>query len=311
MRDTFIRILTKLTTINENIILLTGDLGFGVLDDFSRRFPKNYLNVGVAEQNMTGIAAGLALEGRIVFTYSIANFPTLRCLEQIRNDICYHDLNVNIISIGGGFSYGQLGMSHHATEDLSIMRSLPNLLTIAPTGLWETKEATKAIINNKSASYLRLDKSAGDDLPNDDENSKYTIGKARLLRKGKDCTIIVAGGILEEVIEAVNFLEKKNISASIISMHTINPIDKDSIMRAYDQTNAIITVEEHALNGGLGSAVAECLFDAQLNNSNRKFLRIALENKFSSIVGDQKYLRKIYKMDSKSIYERILNLLTS
>ena len=311
MRDTFIRILTKLTTINENIILLTGDLGFGVLDDFSRRFPKNYLNVGVAEQNMTGIAAGLALEGRIVFTYSIANFPTLRCLEQIRNDICYHDLNVNIISIGGGFSYGQLGMSHHATEDLSIMRSLPNLLTIAPTGLWETKEATKAIINNQSASYLRLDKSAGDDLPNDDENSKYTIGKARLLRKGKDCTIIVAGGILEEVIEAVNFLEKKNISASIISMHTINPIDKDSIMRAYDQTNAIITVEEHALNGGLGSAVAECLFDAQLNNSNRKFLRIALENKFSSIVGDQKYLRKIYKMDSKSIYERILNLLTS
>ena len=308
MRDTFIKTLTNLTILNEDIILLTGDLGFGVLDDFSRRFPKNYLNVGVAEQNMTGIAAGLALEGRIVFTYSIANFPTLRCLEQIRNDICYHDLNVNIISIGGGFSYGQLGMSHHATEDLSIMRSLPNLLTIAPTGLWETKEATKTIINNKSASYLRLDKSAGDDLPNNTENANFTIGKARLLKKGKDCTIIVAGGILEEVIEAVNFLEKKNISASIISMHTINPIDKDSIIRAYDQTNAIITVEENVLNGGLGSAVAECLFDAQLNNSNKKFLRIALENKFSSIVGDQKYLRKIYKMDSKSIYQRILNL---
>ena len=120
MRDSFIKELERLTIIHPEIILLTGDLGFGVLDNYKKNFPDNYINVGVAEQNMSGIAAGLAFEGRVVFTYSIANFPTLRCLEQIRNDICYHDLNVNIVCIGAGFSYGALGMSHHATEDISI-----------------------------------------------------------------------------------------------------------------------------------------------------------------------------------------------
>ncbi len=127
MRDIFINTLISLVEKNPEIVLITGDLGFGVLNDFIDKYPENFINAGVAEQNMTGLAAGMALEERVVFTYSIGNFPTLRCLEQIRNDICYHNLNVNIISIGGGFSYGSLGVSHHATEDLAILRSLPNL----------------------------------------------------------------------------------------------------------------------------------------------------------------------------------------
>ena len=159
MRDTFIEQLTKIARNDPNVLLLTGDLGFGVFENFRKEYPKQFLNVGVAEQNMSMIAAGLALKGKRVFTYSIGNFPTLRCLEQIRNDICYHDLNVTIVSIGGGFSYGALGMSHHATEDLSIMRALPNITCVAPSSLEETKDATFQLYKKKGPSYLRLDKS--------------------------------------------------------------------------------------------------------------------------------------------------------
>ena len=149
---------------------------------------------------MTGIAAGLALEGKRVFTYSIANFPTMRCFEQIRNDVCYHNLDVNIVSIGGGFSYGSLGMSHHATEDLAVMRSLPNLKILSPSGLWETEEATKALARSKGPGFLRLDKSYGKDYSEIDD--EFIIGRARTLSEGKDCSIIVTGGILEEAESA-------------------------------------------------------------------------------------------------------------
>ena len=153
------------------------------LDDFIDKYPRNFLNAGVAEQNMTGIATGLALEGRIVFTYSIANFTILRCLEQIRNDACYHQANVNVVSVGGGFSYGSLGFSHHATEDLAIMRSIPEISVFSPCGHWEVEELTKQIINHPGTCYLRLDKSVGVDTPIY-ENEIFEIGKPRILKEG-------------------------------------------------------------------------------------------------------------------------------
>ena len=174
MRDTFIEELTKRALIDPNVFLITGDLGFGVLEEFGESFPDQFLNAGVAEQNMTAIAAGMAMEGRKVFTYSIGNFPTLRCLEQIRNDICYHDLDVTIVSIGGGFSYGQLGMSHHATEDISIMRALPNIEVIIPSSLDEVSGSFNHIIQNQGPKYLRLDKSTADFECKD----QFTFGKA-------------------------------------------------------------------------------------------------------------------------------------
>ena len=305
MRDKFIETLSKQVETNSNIILITGDLGFGVLDEYRKKYPNNFINAGVAEQNMTGIAAGLAMEGKIVFTYSIANFPTMRCFEQIRNDVCYHHLNVNIVSVGAGFSYGSLGMSHHATEDLAIMRSLPDISVMVPSGLWETAEATKALVHQEGPSYLRLDKSFGDDKPS--VNEKFKLGKSRTLRDGNDCAIIVTGGILEEVQLAANKLNEGNISSKIISVHTIKPLDKKTIIDAYNSTSATIIVEEHTIHGGLGSAVAELLADNQI--TGKPFLRIALEEGFSSIVGDQKYLRKCYKMDADTIVTRIVNLL--
>lgn len=302
MRDKFIERLLLLAKNNRDIVLVTGDLGFGVFNEFRKELPDQFINAGVAEQNMTGLAVGLALEGKTVFTYSIANFSTLRCLEQIRNDACYHEANVKVVSVGGGFSYGALGISHHATEDIAIMRSLPDLTVVSPCSLWEAGKACEAIVNQPGACYLRLDKSFGDDQPKADET--FQLGKSRILREGTDYCIIVTGGILEEVLQTADLLDKEGISVQIVSMHTIVPFDREAVIEAAQRTRGIITVEEHTIHGGLGSAVAETLMDAGIYPG--LFLRIGLEKGFSSVVGDQKYLRKVYDMDAESIFRRIL-----
>ena len=270
MRDVFIKELIDLVSEFPNIILITGDLGFGVLDEFRSSFPENFINAGVAEQNMTGIATGLALEGKIVFTYSIANFSTLRCLEQIRNDACYHGVNVNVVSIGGGFSYGALGISHHATEDLSIMRSLPDITVVSPSTFWEVKNATRAIIKNEKVCYFRLDKSVGRDIK-EKKSEKFSLGKSRMLTDGEDCTIFVTGGILEEVWDAYEELGNIGYKIRIISVHTLKPFDSDSVIKAARETGGIISVEENTIDGGLGSLICETLLDNSI--MPKKFLR--------------------------------------
>ncbi len=304
MRDHFSKRLAELARVDPRIILVTGDLGFGVLDDYRRNAPDQFLNAGVSEQNMTLLATGMALEGRIVFTYSIGNFPTLRCLEMIRNDVAYHEANVKIVCIGGGFSYGALGISHHATEDLAIMRSLPGVTVVSPCGLWEAMEATTAIARTPGACYLRLDKDHGADAPAAGE--QFALGKARVLREGGDCAILVTGGILKEVRQAADALAAAGIQARILSVHTLKPLDQDSIVRAARETRAVITVEEHTIIGGLGGAVAETLLDHGVVPG--RFLRIGLEAGFSSIVGSQSYLRRRYAMDAASIERRIREL---
>lgn len=307
MRDHFIKELSNLIDEFPNIILITGDLGFSVLDDFRKNYPDNFINAGVAEQNMTGIATGMALEGKIVFTYSIANFPTLRCLEQIRNDACYHGVNVNIVSIGGGFSYGSLGISHHATEDLSIMRSLPDITVVSPATFWEVEQATRAIIENKKVCYLRIDKSSGMDIDNNfDEH--FEIGKSRMLTDGDCCTIFVTGGILEEVWKVHGELKNLGYNIRIVSVHTLKPFDINAVLQAAEETDAIVSVEENTLEGGLGSLIAETLLDNGVLPS--KFLRIGLKSGFSSIVGSQKYLRKCYGLDAESILSKVIALIS-
>lgn len=305
MRDAFIARLTEHVKTNNDIVLITGDLGFGVLNDYAKNYPKNFINAGVAEQNMTGLASGMALEGKIAFTYSIANFPTLRCLEQIRNDAAYHDANLKVVSIGGGFSYGSLGMSHHATEDLSIMRAIPNITVTSPCCLWETEMLTDALIKQSGTCYLRLDKSnAG---RTNKEGEKFELGKIRTLREGSDITIVSTGGIMEEVLKAAEELDKYHgIQARVLSVHTIKPFDFETIIKAAQDTNAMITVEENVVEGGLGGLVAETCLEAGI--IPKSFKRIGMRNKFSSIVGSQKYLRKYYQMDSDSIIKVALNL---
>ena len=304
MRDAFVRRLTELAVADSRVHLITGDLGFGVLTDFAKRLPRQFLNVGVAEQNMTGIATGMALEGRIVFTYSIANFPTLRCLEQIRNDAAYHEANVKVVAIGGGFSYGALGMSHHATEDLAIMRALP-ITVVAPVCDWETMEATEALASHPGTCYLRLDKSTAGDTRRPGE--RFELGRARTLRDGEDVTLIAAGGIMVEVLEAARHLAERGVECRVVSMHTVKPLDHDAIFAACRDTGGIVTVEEHALDGGLGGAVAETCLDAGV--MPRRFARIALRKGFSSIVGSQEFLRDRYRLNASAIQEAVEHLI--
>jgi len=286
------------------IMLITGDLGFGVLDEYVRTFPAQFLNAGVAEQNMTGLATGMALDGRVVFTYSIANFPTLRCLEQIRNDACYHDADVKVVAVGGGFSYGPLGFSHHATEDLAILRALPNMTVVAPGDDWEAKEATRAIAERPGTCYLRLDRSSGPGTPRPDE--RFTIGKARVVLEGSDLTLVSTGGILSTVLRAAARLADVGVSCRVLSLHTLKPFDGEAILAAARDTGGIVTVEEHGIDGGLGSAVAETCFDAGV--LPRVSARIAHRAGFSSIVGSQEYLRGIYGLDETAIFNAVVAL---
>lgn len=304
MRDHFVKALTEQAETNKNIVLITGDLGFGVLNNFANKFPKQYINAGVAEQNMTGIASGLGMDGKIVFTYSIGNFNTLRCLEQIRNDACYHNANVNIVSIGGGFSYGALGYSHHATEDIAIMRAIPNLRVFAPCDFWEVQEITKKVIELGGVNYIRIDKSSTE--RNIELEKVFETGKGRVLIEGRDLTIIAAGGIVDIALKAQKEIIKEGITIKIISLHTIKPIDRELILDCAINTGGIVTLEEHSIIGGLGSAVSEVLM--QECCFPKKFKMIGLESKFSTIVGSQEYLRCVNKLDVSSIVDVIKKL---
>jgi transketolase len=303
MRDALMKSLFQLADKDSNLMLLTGDLGYGVFEEFERKYPKQYLNVGVAEQNMMGVAVGLALEGKIIFTYSIGNFPTLRCLEQIRNDACYHDLNINIIATGGGFSYGGLGMSHHATEDIAIMRALPGITMLVPATSDESEVGVINLYETNGTGYLRLDKSKF-------ENAKLingiSVGRSNVLRQGNDITLVVVGGIAQEVMKAAEILSDANIECRVVSLYSVKPIDVDAIKSACEDTLGIITIEEGNLAGGIGSAILEVCFDNEFKP--KKFYRFGLNDEYSVIVGSQDYLRSHYKIDCNSLVSKVKSL---
>lgn len=307
MRNSFVRTLEVMAAADPRIFLITGDLGFGVFDAFQKKFPKQFLNAGVAEQNMTGLAAGLAKEGRIVVTYSIANFPVMRCFEQIRNDICYHRFNVKIVAAGGGFSYGPLGVSHHVTEDLSVMRALPNMTILAPGDTWEASEGTVALIQTPGPGYLRLDRSSSD--LRGDGKEIFRLGRARCLREGNDVTLISTGGILETVLKASQKLAERGMRCRVLSMHTIKPLDKESVLAAAVETGGIVTVEEQTVEGGLGGAIAEVCLE---NGTVPKFFyRIGLRNGFLSVIGNQTHLRAQCGLQEDAIVKTVTDLVSN
>ena len=304
MRGAFFRELMDLAAQDDRIYLLVGDLGFGVVEPFMQKFPDRFLNAGVAEQNMTGVAAGIALTGKIVFTYSIANFPILRCLEQIRNDVCYHKANVKIVSIGGGFSYGALGMSHHATEDLAILRALPEMTVIAPGDPFEAQAATRAAAEHDGPCYLRLGR-AGEPLVHASKVS-FRIGKAIRVREGDALTLISTGAMLRTAVDVADALTARAIPARVLSMHTLKPLDTDAILAAAQETRAIVTIEEHSIAGGLGGAVAECLAESR---ERVPFKRLGIPASFSAPPGTQEYLRDLCGLSPNSILRSLEPLL--
>lgn len=287
MRGAFFQTLMELAGRDDRIYLIVGDLGFGVVEPFIQQFPKRFLNVGVAEQNLTGIAAGIALTGKVVFTYSIANFPILRCLEQVRNDVCYHKANVKIVSIGGGYSYGSLGVTHHATEDLAVLRALPEMVVMAPGDPIEVREATRAIAAHQGPCYLRLGRAGEPTIHG--SAVKFHLGKAIKVREGEAITIISTGALLQNAVQVAERLATKGIQVRVLSMHTIKPLDNEAVLAAARETRAIATLEEHSVIGGLGGAVAECL--AESGESKVPFKRLGLPSAFSAHIGSQEYLR--------------------
>lgn len=291
MRTAFINQLIKEAELNEKIFLIVGDLGFSVVEPFREKFPDRFLNAGVAEQNMTCLAAGLAMEGYKVFTYSIANFPTLRCIEQIRYDVCYHNLDVKIVAVGGGYSYGALGASHHATEDIGMLRTIPNLMVCAPGDPSETIAVTSNLSRSSGPAYLRLGKAGEIDV--NPEIPLINFPSVRKVLSGSQTAVLSTGSMLKY---SFDYIINNKLDWSLYSFPYIKPLDIDSLRSIINKYSNLITIEEHQKQGGFGSAILESISDLQeVENINNipKIKRIAIPDKFISICGSQEYLRDL------------------
>ncbi len=305
MRSLFNKILVERAQQDERIWMILADIGYGEIEPFRDAFPDRWFNCGVAEQNMSGVACGVAMEGNIAITYSIANFPTLRCLEQIRNDICYHNVNVKIVIIGAGLAYGPLGVSHQATEDIAIMRALPNMVVFSPADFAEAEAGVYAMLDHDGPFYYRC--GYKQEPPIHGTAIDFKLGRALRVCDGADATIFFSGTIGNQVVPAAESLRREGIRCRVESLHTIKPIDRAAIVAAAQETGAIITVEEHQLQGGMGSAVAEVLCDAGVQP--RRFLRIGLPDIYISEVGTHEWLRDKYGLSSAKLAEQIRGLL--
>ena len=299
MRTAFINQLIEEAKTNEKIFLLVGDLGFSVVEPYLVQFPERFLNVGIAEQNMAGIAAGLAMEGYCVYIYSIGNFPTLRCMEQIRYDICYHNLNVKIVAVGGGYAYGSLGVSHHATEEIGMLRTIPNMVVCAPGDPIEAKAISIFTSLHNGPCYIRIGKS-GEPLVHTEESlHSLSIGEILKIKTNGEVAVFSTGAMLKYVVD---FVEKNNINASIYSFPFVKPINKGELLTILKLYSKVITIEEHQAQGGFGSAILEVINDLREEGrlSNIPFLkRIAIPDKFYSVAGSQNYLRKLAGLELK------------
>lgn len=300
MRYTFVKTLIAEAKKNKSIMLLTGDLGYTVFEEFRDKFPDRFINVGVAEQNMMGIATGLALDGKIVFAYSIAAFSTMRPFEQIRSNIAGHNASVVIVGSGAGLSYGTASITHQAVEDISLMRGIPGMTVLCPADPVETDWATRMSIKIKKPVYLRLGKKGEPVLYN--KTPKLKIGQGYVLKEGKDVAIFATGNIVANTLEAAKMLEKEKIQACVISMHTISPIDKKIIQDFSQKFRLLVTIEEHNITGGLGSAVAEVMAE---DKNKAKLLRIGIPDRFVFEIGSHEFLRDKLGLTAKKLADRI------
>ena len=296
MRNAFIKALTEAALQDKRIVFLTADLGFKLFDDFARKCPGRFFNVGVAEANMTGVAAGLALEGKKPFIYSIVPFATLRNYEQIRNDVAYHQADVTVVGVGGGYSYGHNGPTHHALEDIAALRLLPNMTVVCPGDPAETEGAVRALARHKGPAYLRLGR-AGEPAVHPGP-VELELGRSITLREGKHIALLTTGNMLATTVQAADLLAQRGILARVVSMPTVKPLDVTAIADAARTIGAIATIEEHSKLGGLGGAVAEVV--AELGLAVR-FKRFGAEDTFSHICGDQAYHRRANGLDAPSL----------
>ena len=303
MRFVFVKELIKYAKKKRNVYLITSDLGYRAFEEFVNLFPKRFINVGVSENNMIGIAAGMAAKGKKVFVYSILPFVVFRSLEQIRNNILHNDLDVNIIGAGGGFSYNVQGISHNTSEDISVIRSLPNLSIHNPGSRFEAEFIVKQMFKSKKPSFARLGKAPNKDF----YLRKINKINDTILTKGKQLTIFTTGNILENVYNSVKILNRKGYKIKLISIPTLKPISENFILNNINTKN-VLTIEENVSIGGLGSLIADIILKSK-KNRKINFNSLSLEDIIHNKIGSQEYLRKINKLDQESIIKTITKFL--
>lgn len=296
MRTAFIDELARQARLNPEVFLIVGDLGYSVVEPFAAEFPERFLNAGVAEQNMTGVAAGLASEGWHVFTYSIANFPTLRCLEQIRNDICYHSLPVTVVSVGAGLAYGALGYSHHAVQDIGILRTLPGMKVLSPADPGETRECLRHLVENPGPSYLRLGKAGEKELY---DGNLLTDKPVIVVSGNSDLAILATGSVLDMAIEAAN-LAPRHLKPTVFSMPWLAPVNQNTFTTCMSGFKKVVALHEHVSEGGLGDVLRSCV------PRSVEIVDSCLNHSLKSEVGSQSRLRAIAGMDAERLIADLL-----
>lgn len=288
MRNAFAAQITELAAQDDRIVFLSGDIGNKLFDDFKQKFPKRFYNCGVAEANMMSMAAGLALCGLRPIAYTIASFTTARCFEQIRVDVCYHNVPVVIAGVGAGLSYAANGGTHHSCEDIATLRALPNMSVVCPGDPVEVKLGLAAAVKHDGPVYLRLGKKGEPVIHK--QVPRFEIGKGIVVREGHDVCLLSTGTMLPETVEAAEELHKQGVSARVVSLHSVKPLDTELIAQAFATCQAVLTIEEHSIIGGLGSAVAEWLCDQPQQKA--RLVRIACPDAFFCETGEQEYARE-------------------
>jgi transketolase len=306
MRNAFAEELTALAQKDERIVLLSGDIGNKLFERFKQVDERRFFNCGVAEANMMGVAAGMAMSGLRPVIYTITPFTTTRCFEQIRVDVCYHNAPVTIVGTGSGLSYAELGPTHHSLEDLAIMRSLPGMSVMAPCDSIELRLCLRAALKQNGPAYIRIGKKGEPAIHAQDPD--LSIGKAIVLREGDALTILGTGTIMQEALKAADILLAHGVRAEVASMHTIKPVDTDYLAATAARVGLLATVEEHGLIGGLGSAVAEW---AAAADCRRRLICLGTPDEFMHEIGSQSYARHKYGLTGQQIADRILGALKS
>ena len=305
MRNAFADELTKLGNIDPRLVMLSGDIGNKLFDKFKASHPDRFINCGVAEQNMTGFAAGLAMSGLRPVTYTITPFVTTRCLEQIRTDIAYHELPVTIVSVGAGLAYAGLGPTHHACEDIAFLRAIPNMIVLCPGDAWEVRSALQQVLKQDKPVYIRMGKK-GEPLVHS-ALPDLEIGKALRIKSGNKIALLSTGNMLPEAIEASHILEAAGYSTEVVSFHTVKPLDDQYLQKAFDQFSLVATIEEHSLIGGFGSAVSEWVIDHEIQT--QKFIRFGTPDIFFKKSGEQEFAREELGLTGHAIANRVLKSL--
>jgi transketolase len=307
MRNAFADELTRLGNEDPRVVMLSGDIGNRLFDKFKDKHPARFFNCGVAEANMMGVAAGMAMNGLRPVAYTITPFVTTRCLEQIRTDVCYHDAPVTIVAVGAGLAYAGLGPTHHACEDIAFLRAIPNMVVICPGDAFEVRAALRAAMQQDRPVYIRMGKK-GEPQVHPARIADFAIGKAITVADGVDVCLLSTGNMLPEAVEAGHELGEHGISAKVVSFHTVKPLDEACLEDTFSRFKLVATLEEHSLIGGFGAAVCEWLAD-RATPANR-VLRFGTPDSFFKKSGEQDYARDALGLTGNQIAEKILRALS-